>query len=93
MEDYFVCPHCGAEVPQHAKSCPSCGSDENTGWSELTYMDSIQTPDENEYMDILNNEFPENKSISNKKNNQTWVIVTGTILLLLIGIMILKGMF
>ncbi len=93
MENNFVCPNCGAEVPQKAKSCPSCGSDENTGWSEFTYMDTIQTPDENEYMDILNNEFPENKSTGSLKNNNTWVVVTGTILLILIGLMILKGMF
>jgi uncharacterized membrane protein YvbJ len=93
MDKDFVCPHCGADVAQNAKSCPSCGSDESTGWSEFTYMDSIQTPDENEYMDILNNEFPEIKSTSHKKNKNTWVIVTGSILLVLIGLLILKGMF
>ena len=32
--DFFLCPHCGAEVPRKALACPSCGSDENTGWSE-----------------------------------------------------------
>lgn len=93
MANDFVCPHCGADVAQNAKSCPSCGSDENTGWSEFTYMDTIQTPDENEYMDILNNEFPENKNITPKKSNSMWVIVTGTILLILIGMMIAKGIF
>ncbi|HEX2958482.1 MAG TPA: zinc-ribbon domain-containing protein [Chitinispirillaceae bacterium] len=93
MGDYFICPQCGAEVPKKAKSCPSCGSDEKTGWSEFTYMDSIETPDENEYMDILNNEFPENKTISQKSKNHTWIAITGTLLLLLIGLMILRGMF
>lgn len=93
MGNDFVCPHCGADVPQNAKSCPSCGSDENTGWSEFTYMDEIQAPDENEYMDILNNEFPENKNTNHKKNSNSWIFITGTILLILIALMIIKGMF
>ncbi len=33
-DDYFVCPHCGAEVRRGARACPECGSDETTGWSE-----------------------------------------------------------
>jgi hypothetical protein len=32
--DYFVCPHCGAEVRAGARACPECGSDEATGWAE-----------------------------------------------------------
>ncbi|MCP4542162.1 MAG: hypothetical protein GY832_33990 [Chloroflexi bacterium] len=32
--DYFICPHCEAEVPADAPACPQCGSDEETGWSE-----------------------------------------------------------
>ncbi len=33
-EDWFTCPHCGAEVRTNARACPECGSDEATGWSE-----------------------------------------------------------
>jgi RNA polymerase subunit RPABC4/transcription elongation factor Spt4 len=32
--DYFVCPHCGAEVEAGARACPECGADERTGWAE-----------------------------------------------------------
>lgn len=32
--DWFVCPHCGAEVSVDASACPECGSDETTGWRE-----------------------------------------------------------
>ena len=46
MSDYFCCPNCGAEVPIKDKSCPDCGSDENTGWSEETIYDGL---DLNEY--------------------------------------------
>jgi len=43
-EPDFVCPHCGAELPGGSKSCPECGSDERTGWSEDTYLDGISLP-------------------------------------------------
>ncbi len=41
MSDYFICPHCEAEVPRNAPACPECGSDENTGWSEDTALDGL----------------------------------------------------
>ena len=41
MSEYFNCPNCGEDVPIRAKSCPGCGSDENTGWSEDTMYDGI----------------------------------------------------
>ncbi len=44
MSDYFDCPNCGAEVPMKAKSCPVCGSDEKTGWSEDTMYDGLDLP-------------------------------------------------
>ena len=44
MSDYFYCPNCGAEVPIKAKSCPDCGSDEKTGWSEDTMYDGLDLP-------------------------------------------------
>lgn len=40
----FVCPNCGADVPGGAESCPECGSDERTGWSEDTYLDGVSLP-------------------------------------------------
>jgi len=43
-EPDFVCPHCGEELPGGSKSCPECGSDERTGWSEDTYLDGISLP-------------------------------------------------
>jgi hypothetical protein len=47
-EPDFVCPNCGADVAGGAKSCPECGSDENTGWSEDTYLDGVSLPDEDD---------------------------------------------
>lgn len=48
MNDDFVCPHCGADLPARAKFCPECGSDENTGWSEDTYLDGVSLPGESD---------------------------------------------
>jgi hypothetical protein len=44
MSDYFICPNCGAEVPVKSLSCPECGSDEKTGWSEDTMYDGLDLP-------------------------------------------------
>lgn len=45
----FICPACGEEVPAGAKSCPECGSDENTGWSDQTVYDGTDIPDEKDF--------------------------------------------
>ena len=53
-----ICPHCGVEVPPNSKSCPACGSDEQTGWSEQAHCDSFDLPDDNfDYDDFVKREF------------------------------------
>jgi zinc-ribbon domain len=53
-----VCPNCGAAVPQGAKACPECGSDEETGWSEQAKTDSLDLPDESfDYEEFTKREF------------------------------------
>jgi uncharacterized membrane protein YvbJ len=53
-----VCPNCGAKVPSDAKTCPGCGSDENTGWSETAYASNLGLPDEEfDYNDFVKKEF------------------------------------
>ncbi len=42
-----VCPNCGELLPSRAKTCPGCGSDEETGWSEAAHADRLGLPDEN----------------------------------------------
>ena len=52
------CPHCGADVPRHAKACPECGADEDTGWSESAHADNLGIPDENfDYDKFVKEEF------------------------------------
>ena len=41
----FPCPNCGAEVRAGSRSCPECGSDEETGWSDDTLYDGLDLPE------------------------------------------------
>ena len=40
------CPNCGAAVPERARSCPECGADESTGWSDEAHADRLGIPSE-----------------------------------------------
>lgn len=54
--DWVACPHCGGEIKRSAASCRHCGSDDRTGWSNDTYMDGIDLPEEGGYEDGLERE-------------------------------------
>lgn len=43
-DNWFTCPNCGEQVPGGALSCPACGSDEETGWSEDAAYDDLDLP-------------------------------------------------
>jgi len=52
------CPVCGGFVPAGRKSCPACGSDERSGWSEETQGDALDLPGEDfNYRDFVREEF------------------------------------
>jgi hypothetical protein len=40
------CPNCGEPVPAGAQACPHCGADERTGWSDETYLDGVDLPED-----------------------------------------------
>jgi uncharacterized membrane protein YvbJ len=76
----FVCPNCGQEVPAKARACPTCGADEQTGWSQNTYLDNAGLPDDEEYAEIYNREFGRPKRFAKRP----WLVIgTGIILLAL----------
>jgi hypothetical protein len=53
-----VCPICGASVPPNARSCPECGADEKTGWSEEAGSSGLDLPEENfDYEEFVKREF------------------------------------
>jgi hypothetical protein len=52
------CPVCGESVPAGRKSCPHCGSDERSGWSDETAQDALDLPGEDfNYRDFAEKEF------------------------------------
>ncbi len=79
----FTCPICGEDVPDKAKSCPHCGSDENTGWSEKTYLDGVDLGDEFDYEETLKKEGLLQKSMD-WKSMVFLLLVGGMILLFLL---------
>lgn len=84
------CPHCGTEIAADAKVCAHCGSDERTGWSEQTYMDGIDLPDESEYDEMVAKEFGGKQD---QPHRPTWTIVVGVALLAAFVLLILRGIF
>jgi len=84
------CPYCGEMIPKNAQSCSFCGSDEQTGWSDQTYLDGIDidTEKENTYHDLVTREF------SNKNNFhplwKSWRVITGFLLIVLFILFVIR---
>lgn len=73
-----ICPNCGAEVPPHAKACPECGSDEQTGWSEQARYDGLDLPDDKfDYDDFVKREFGGGKATPRGIHWFWWLIAIG----------------
>ena len=76
----FICPNCGGEVKIKAKVCPHCGSDENTGWSENTYLDGIDLYDDEDYQYTIEREFPQ---LQRKKSRKSlWIGIVAFVVIL-----------
>ena len=81
-----VCPNCGAEVPPNAKSCPECGSSEETGWSKTAATSGLGLPDDEfDYDEFVDREFGGGK----QKHGAAWFwCVISVLLVAIILIMI-----
>ncbi|MFP4416953.1 MAG: zinc ribbon domain-containing protein [Chitinispirillaceae bacterium] len=88
MSQRVPCPHCGASIKKDAESCPECGSDERTGWSDGTYLDGIDLPDESEYEDLVAQEFGSQKQ--KKKNPRSWHTIAGVVVLVVFLTLVLR---
>ena len=59
-----ICPVCGGEVPSNSSSCPGCGADEKTGWSDSVHAGGLDLPeDEFDYPDFVAREFGGQKPV------------------------------
>ncbi len=71
-DDWYACPHCGAELATTATFCRECGSSSDSGWSDETdddygeesYVedgyggDGYEQDDEFDYDEYVRREFP-----------------------------------
>ena len=100
-DEKVPCPYCGEMINKNAQVCLFCGSDEQTGWSDQTYLDGIDIDIENTttnknstkdfYDELVKNEF-------GKKNNflpsgKLWKVVTGFLLIILFLLFIIRTLF
>jgi hypothetical protein len=70
-----ICPNCGAEVPRKAKSCPECGADEQTGWSDEAHASGLDLPDDNfDYNEFVKREFEGGGAVPRGVRWYWWVI-------------------
>ena len=90
-DDYFVCPHCGAQVRTGARACPECGSDEKTGWSEDADKWAAGIPtgyaseDEFDYKDFVRREFGGRRS--RRVLGLSWWVALVLLAALIIGLL------
>jgi len=79
-----VCPNCGAEVPPNARSCPECGSDEETGWSDEAYASNLGLPDEEfDYDEFTKREFGSKSPVPRGLHWWWWLVGIGLLAALL----------
>ncbi|MCR4413322.1 MAG: zinc ribbon domain-containing protein [Thermoguttaceae bacterium] len=64
-DDFFPCPHCGADVPAGARFCRQCGASDESGWGEEAWSD-VESPggysaedDDFDYDEFVRREFPD----------------------------------
>lgn len=83
-----ICPYCGEAINENASVCPYCGSDEQTGWSDKTYLDGIDISDmdDEEYNEMLHSEF----GIRNKKQTDTKKLITIIVAVILLVLFLIQ---
>jgi len=70
-----------------AKACPHCGSDENTGWSENTYLDGIGMYDEEDYRETLRKELGMQSTDYQKRKNVLVIVSCIVVFVFLVYVM------
>ena len=90
-----ICPQCGSEVPRQARSCPECGADEKTGWSERAQAQRLDLPEDAEefdYEEFVEEEFGDKTESPVRPKNVGWFWwVVGVLLLVATAIYFMMG--
>jgi hypothetical protein len=78
-----TCPNCGAALRPRAKSCPECGADETTGWSDDAKQQSLGLPDDSfDYDDFVEREFGGKKRRGVRGMKPLWRMVAAALVIL-----------
>ena len=81
-----ICPNCGTLVPDRARSCPECGADEETGWSDQAQAQRLGLPDDEfNYDEFAKAEFGDKDRVvpQLKPRGLSWVWWVAGVLLIL----------
>ena len=83
-----LCPNCGALVPDHARACPECGADEETGWSDRARAQQLGVPDDEfDHDEFVREEFGDGRKMKMippiKPHGLSWVWWVAGVLLIL----------
>lgn len=87
--DVFICPTCGALVEQGAQSCPECGSDDRTGWSEEARGGDPDIPTgygdgDFDYAEFVEREFGQKRGVGSGLSVRGWLMVAAAVALCLL---------
>lgn len=91
MSNKVPCPFCGEEINKNAKSCKYCGSDEETGWSDSGYEDSVGPDEGFDYDEMIKREFGEERSFK-KSKKAIYLKIASVILLIAFIFFIIRGL-
>jgi hypothetical protein len=91
--DYWVCPHCGADLAPRAGFCRECGASEDSGWNESEAWAEPNLGDSDDpdfdYDEFIAREFPEHAKRRahppSLKSTVALIVVVLLIALLLFG--------
>ena len=71
-------------MPPHARVCPECGSDEETGWSEKAETGGLDLPEDSfDYDDFVKREFELERSKPRGVHWFWWLVAAALVLALL----------